>query len=80
MEVGILKVSERGQIALPAEARRRWHLSSGGAVEVVDLGPAILIVPAGSGGLRPMLREAIEEAGGCATLAAKVANEEPELE
>jgi len=66
-------------MALPAEARRRWNLSSGGSVELADLGPAILIVPAGRGGLRALLRDAISTAGGYENLAAKVATDEPEL-
>ncbi len=72
-------MSERGQMALPAEARRRWHLTDGGAVEIADLGDALLVVPAGRGGLRAMVAEAIDTAGGYAALAAKVAAEEPEL-
>jgi AbrB family looped-hinge helix DNA binding protein len=79
MIVEVYKVSERGQMALPAEARRRWQLSQGGAVEVVDLGVAVLIVPAGRGGLRSLLREAIKEVGGYASLAAEVASQEQEL-
>ncbi len=66
-------------MALPAEARRRWKLSNGGSVEVADLGDALLIVPAGRGGLRAMLREAIAEAGGYTKLAAEVAVHEPDL-
>jgi len=77
--VSEFKVSERGQIALPAEARRRWNLSRGGTVEVADLGNALLIVPAGRGGLRTLLRAAIDEVGGYAKLADAVANEEPDL-
>ncbi len=66
-------------MALPAEARRRWHLADGGSVEVADLGDALLIVPAGRGGLRSMLRNAIEEAGGYAKLATDVGAHDPEL-
>ena len=66
-------MSDRGQMALPAEARRRWDLSDGGSVEVADLGDALLIVPAGRGGLRVLLRDAIEEAGGYGKLVAEVA-------
>ena len=57
------RVSERGQMALPAEARRRWNLGGGGAVEVADLGDALVIVPAGRGGLRAMLLDAVQQAG-----------------
>jgi len=66
-------------MALPADTRRRWKLDQGGAVEVADLGPALLIVPAGRGGLRSLLRDAIEEAGGYAVLASGVAASDPEL-
>jgi len=79
MAVASYRVSERGQMALPAEARRRWNLTNGGAVEVADLGDALIIVPAGRGGLRGLVRASIEEAGGYASLAARVADEDPDL-
>ena len=79
MKVLEFKVSERGQMALPADARRRWNLTDGGTVEVADLGNALLIVPAHRGGLRALLRDAVEEAGGYASLAASVASAEPDL-
>ncbi len=79
MKVLEFKVSERGQMALPAEARHRWNLTDGGTVEVADLGTALLVVPAGRGGLRALLRDAVEEAGGYASLAATVAAAEPDL-
>jgi AbrB family looped-hinge helix DNA binding protein len=79
MAVAEYKVSDRGQMALPAETRRRWNLSEGGSVEVADLGDALLIVPAGRGGLRALLRDAIEEAGGYAKLATQVGNDDPDL-
>jgi hypothetical protein len=66
-------------MALPAEARRRWNLSDGGSVEVADLGDALLIVPAGRGGLRALLNDAIEEAGGYVKLVAQVASDDPDL-
>jgi hypothetical protein len=37
-------------MSLPAEVRHRWKLDDGGPVEVVDLGFAVLTVPAGQGG------------------------------
>ncbi|HUZ43841.1 MAG TPA: AbrB/MazE/SpoVT family DNA-binding domain-containing protein [Acidimicrobiales bacterium] len=80
MAVAEFKVSDRGQMSLPAEARRRWNLSQGGTVEVADLGNALLIVPAGRGGLRALLRAAIDEAGGYSALAEAVASQEPDLE
>ncbi len=66
-------------MALPAEARRRWELVDGGVVEIADLGYALLIVPAGHGGLRAMVRDSIAEAGGYVQLAAEVAADEPDL-
>ena len=79
VSIAEFRVSDRGQMALPAEARRRWQLNDGGSVEVADLGDALLIVPAGRGGLRSMLSEAIQEAGGYSKLAGQVAAEDPDL-
>jgi AbrB family looped-hinge helix DNA binding protein len=79
MALAEFKVSERGQMALPAEARRRWNLEKGGTVEIADLGDSLLIVPAGRGGLRALLRAAVDDAGGYAELARAVAADEPDL-
>jgi AbrB family looped-hinge helix DNA binding protein len=79
MAVVSYRVSERGQMALPAEARRRWDLTEGGAVEIADLGDALVVVPAGRGGLRGLVRAAIDEVGGYQSLVAAVVDEEPEL-
>jgi bifunctional DNA-binding transcriptional regulator/antitoxin component of YhaV-PrlF toxin-antitoxin module len=79
MAITEFKVSNRGQMALPAEARRRWNLDNGGSVEIADLGHALLVVPAGRGGLRALLRTAIEDAGGYAKLAQASASDEPDL-
>lgn len=79
MAVAEFKVSDRGQMALPAEARRRWNLAGGGTVEVADLGNALLIVPAGRNGLRALLRSAIDQAGGYPRLAAAAGAQEPDL-
>lgn len=79
MAIAEFRVSERGQMALPAEARRRWNLRSGGSVEIADLGDALLIVPAGRGGLRGLLRQALDDAGGYPALAASVAAADPDL-
>jgi AbrB family looped-hinge helix DNA binding protein len=80
MGIAEFKVSDRGQMALPAEARRRWNLDKGGTVEIADLGEALLIVPAGRGGLRALLRTAIDDAGGYAKLAKAAAADDPDLE
>ena len=77
--VSTFRVSERGQMALPAETRRRWNLSDGGAVEDADLGDALVIVPAARGGLRAMVNDAIQQAGGYEALAAGVGLDEPDL-
>lgn len=66
-------------MALPAEARRRWDLTNGGTVEIADLGTALLIVPSNRGGLQALLKQAIDDAGGYATLARQVASEDPDL-
>ena len=79
MSTAQFRVSDRGQMALPAEARRRWEMSGGGTVEVADLGDALLIVPSGQGGLRALLHDSILEAGGYGQLAAEVAADEPDL-
>ena len=40
-------VSASGQMSVPAAVRHRWHLDDGGPVDVVDLGFAVLTLPAG---------------------------------
>lgn len=79
MALAHYRVSERGQMALPAETRRRWGIADGGAVEIADLGTVLVVVPAGRGGLRAMLSEALEDAGGYQSLARRVAASEPDL-
>jgi len=79
MTVTSYRVSDRGQMALPAEARRRWDLADGGSVEIADLGNALVIVPAGRGGLRSIVAAAINDAGGYDKLVAAVSDDEPDL-
>ena len=79
MTVTTYRVSDRGQMALPAETRRRWDLTDGGAVEIADLGNALVIVPAGRGGLRSIVRAAVNDAGGYSALVTAVTEDEPEL-
>lgn len=57
---GELKVSERGQMALPAQTRHRWGLDRGGLVGWLDLGDAILLVPGGLRRLRDDLLDAAD--------------------
>jgi AbrB family looped-hinge helix DNA binding protein len=79
MALNSYRVSDRGQMALPADARRRWNLTDGGSVEIADLGDALIIVPAGRGGMQSLLKAAIEEAGGYPTLASRVTASDPDL-
>ncbi|WP_426571884.1 AbrB/MazE/SpoVT family DNA-binding domain-containing protein [Aquihabitans sp. McL0605] len=79
MAVAAFKVSDRGQMALPAVTRRRWEMTEGGTVEVVDLGEALVIVPAGRGGLTAMLGQAIDEAGGYDALVERAREADPDL-
>lgn len=41
-------VSSSGQMSVPAAVRHRWGLDQGGRVTVIDLGDAVVILPAGS--------------------------------
>lgn len=41
-------VSRSGQISVPAAVRRRWGLTKGGRVSVVDLGEAVVLLPPGA--------------------------------
>ena len=52
---GDLRVSQRGQMSLPASARHRWGLDAGGEVGYLDLGDAIVLVPGGVEALRGRL-------------------------
>jgi bifunctional DNA-binding transcriptional regulator/antitoxin component of YhaV-PrlF toxin-antitoxin module len=80
MSTAELKVSHRGQMALPAATRRRWGLEDGGTVELHDLGDVVVITrPPRPGGVRAVLREALDEAGGYAALAADVGDDDPDL-
>lgn len=56
---GDLRVSPRGQMSLPASARRRWGLEDGGEVGYLDLGDAVVIVPGGVAALRRSLLDAV---------------------
>jgi hypothetical protein len=56
---GDLRVSSRGQMSLPAAARRRWRLGRGGEVAYLDLGDAVIIVPGGVKRLRQQLLKGV---------------------
>ncbi len=53
------KVSARGQLSLPADARRRWGLENGGEVEVFDLGDCVVMLPTTAGSVRAALAESL---------------------
>ncbi|HXW31956.1 MAG TPA: AbrB/MazE/SpoVT family DNA-binding domain-containing protein [Acidimicrobiales bacterium] len=58
-QTGDAKVSERGQMALPAQARHRWGLDDGGTVGWIDLGDAVLLLP---GAVHELRRELLSAA------------------
>ena len=49
---GEAKVSDRGQMALPAQTRHRWGLDQGGTIGWLDLGDSVLLIPGGVSRLR----------------------------
>jgi hypothetical protein len=53
--VGQVRVTERGQMSLPAQARHRWGLDAGGDVGWVDLGDMLMLVPGGADRARALL-------------------------
>jgi hypothetical protein len=42
-------VSSSGQMSLPADARKRWELTDGGPVSVLDLGSVVVVAPGDQG-------------------------------
>ena len=50
-------VSSSGQMSVPAAVRRRWGLTEGGRLTVIDLGDAVVLLP--SGGRQRLLAEAL---------------------
>jgi AbrB family looped-hinge helix DNA binding protein len=50
-------VSKSGQMSVPASVRRRWGLTDGGRVTVIDLGDAVALLP--SGARQKLLGEAL---------------------
>lgn len=56
-----VKVSSRGQMSLPASARRRWGVENGGEIGVIDLDGALLLVPGGIDAAKNALRAAIAD-------------------
>jgi AbrB family looped-hinge helix DNA binding protein len=58
---GEVRVSQRGQMSLPASARHRWGLDDGGDVSFVDVGDAVVLIPEGVDELRRRLIDAVTE-------------------
>jgi bifunctional DNA-binding transcriptional regulator/antitoxin component of YhaV-PrlF toxin-antitoxin module len=58
---GDLRVSARGQMSLPAQARHRWGLADGGEVGFVDLGDIVVLVPGGVDRVRAELLDQLTE-------------------
>ena len=79
MAVAQYRVSKSGCLTLPVETRRRWGIAAGGTVEIADLGDAVVVVPTGREGLRSMLSQALDDAGGYEPLAHRVAASELDL-
>jgi AbrB family looped-hinge helix DNA binding protein len=50
-------VSTSGQMSVPAAVRHRWGLDHGGRVTVIDLGDAVVLLPAG--GRQQLLAQAL---------------------
>jgi bifunctional DNA-binding transcriptional regulator/antitoxin component of YhaV-PrlF toxin-antitoxin module len=59
---GELRVSQRGQMSLPASARHRWGLDDGGEVGYVDLGDAVVLIPGSLERVRNQLLQGITDA------------------
>jgi hypothetical protein len=55
MHVGQIRVTERGQMSLPAQTRHRWGLDEGGELGWVDLGDVLVLVPGGATAARAAL-------------------------
>ena len=53
--------SARGQLSLPAAARRRWGLQDGGGIAYLDLGDSVLLVPGAVESLRRELLESVAD-------------------
>lgn len=58
-QTGEAKVSDRGQMALPAQTRHRWGLDEGGVIGWIDLGDSILLIP---GGVQQLRNEVLAQA------------------
>ncbi len=50
-------VSSSGQMSVPAAVRRRWGITEGGRLTVIDLGDAVVLLP--PGGRQQLLTKAL---------------------
>jgi len=50
-------VSSSGQMSVPAAVRRRWGITEGGRLTVIDLGDAVVLLP--PGGRQRLLAKAL---------------------
>ena len=60
-QTGNLRVSSRGQMSLPSQARHRWVLDDGGEVGYLDLGGVVILIPGDVEALKKKLLEAITD-------------------
>ncbi len=74
-----INVSRQGKLTLPSDALRRWNLTDGGAVQMTDLGFALLLTPVGHPELKRRLADAVDRAGGYAALVDSVLDDESGL-
>lgn len=58
---GEVRVSQRGQMSLPASARHRWGLDDGGDVSFIDVGDAVVLLPEGVDELRHRLIDSVTD-------------------
>jgi bifunctional DNA-binding transcriptional regulator/antitoxin component of YhaV-PrlF toxin-antitoxin module len=56
---GDLRVSQRGQMSLPASARHRWGLDEDGELGYLDVGEVLILVPGGVERLRQQLLDGV---------------------
>jgi bifunctional DNA-binding transcriptional regulator/antitoxin component of YhaV-PrlF toxin-antitoxin module len=57
-DLGEYLVSASGQVSVPAAFRRRWGLEYGGPVTMIDVGEALMLLPAA--GRERMLDRALD--------------------
>jgi bifunctional DNA-binding transcriptional regulator/antitoxin component of YhaV-PrlF toxin-antitoxin module len=57
------RVSNRGQMSMPAELRHRWGIEDGGEVAFIDLGHAALVLPRGTAAAKAELRRVLLDEG-----------------